>query len=869
MKQITIGIVAHVDAGKTTLSESLLYTSGALRSQGRVDHGDAFLDNFHLERERGITIFSKIARLSYKDLSVTLLDTPGHVDFSAEMERVLHVLDYAVLVIGGNDGIQSHTETLWRLLKHYHIPTFLFINKMDLSPIGRDELLTNLKDGLDDDLECFNDVASDHTLLEAISMHSENAMNSYLETGAVSDDCIASMIKNRVLFPCYFGSALKNDGVTDFLDGLSRYTKEAEYPAAFGASVFKIAKDAQGKRLTYLKITGGSLRAKQILDLRSSDDHTIHQEKVDEIRLYSGEKYTQEVSVSAGTICTVTGLTRTYPGEGLGIEPDNSLPLLEPVMTYQVILPEQVPAATAFSQLKQLSEELPELQISWADATQEIRIKLMGRVQTDVFASLVKERFGYVIEFGPGRVLYKETITDTVEGIGHFEPLKHYAEVHLRLEPGEPGSGLIFDTNCREEILAKNWQRLIMTHLSEREHPGVLTGSPITDMKITLISGRAHTKHTEGGDFRQATYRALRQGLKKASCKLLEPYYQFRLSVPTAQIGRIMTDLQNMHASFDAPLSDDEYSTLSGHAPAVSLNDYPETLASFSAGRGQISLSFCGYGDCHNADTVIEQTNYDSEMDLANPTGSVFCAHGAGFVVPWNEVERYMHVESMESKGALSDETWDGHTPIFAPKDAKSSVYRGTLEEDKELDAIFERTFGPQKKKIENTYYEAKEHTPAVATGKTNDDYKSRKTASPQTHYLLVDGYNIIFSWDSLKELSKISLDAARGKLMDIMCNYQGYVGCELILVFDAYKVKGNPGSVLDYHNIHVVYTKEAETADMYIEKTTHVIGKKHHVTVATSDGLEQIIVMGEGAYRISAREFYEEVINRTGSVDF
>ena len=877
MKQLTIGLVAHVDSGKTTLSESMLYLSGSLRKQGRVDHGDAFLDNDHLEKERGITIFSKIARCSYKDTFFTLLDTPGHVDFSAEMERTLHVLDCAVLVINGSEGVQSHTETLWKLLSHYHVPVFLFVNKMDLSNIKKEDLLAQLRHQCSPDIEDFQllkdaPLSADYglgDLTEALAMHREDAMETFLSQGCLPDDLVCDMVKNRELFPCFWGSALKNDGVLSLLDGLARFTSPPSYSENFGASVFKIAKDAVGKRLTYLKITGGTLVAKQLLTGRQRDGE-CWEEKVDEIRLYSGEKYEQAGSVTSGSICAVTGLSKTYAGEGLGYEKDCDFPLLEPIINYQILLPDRIPAATAFAQLKQLCEEAPELQLSWERRTQEIHIKLMGPIQTEIFSSLVKERFGYLIEFGPGQVLYKETIDETIEGVGHFEPLRHYAEVHLLLEPGEVGSGLVFDSRCREEVLAKNWQHLILTHLAEREHPGVLMGAPITDMKITLVSGRAHLKHTEGGDFRQATYRALRQGLKKATCHLLEPYYAYRLTVPTETLGKVMTDLQQSFCSVNAPQSEGEFSILEGIGPALLLNDYVTKLQTITSGRGSLTLSFDGYQACHNEDEVLGASHYDSETDQENPTGSVFCAHGAGFVVPWNEVENYMHLESvfLKSDGQM-DGDWDGYTPTMAPASARSHVYQGTLAEDKELDAIFERTFGPTKRRIQNDYYENMPKVSAPPTGKTTEDYLSKRPVAEKKRYLLVDGYNIIFSWESLHALARESLDAARGRLMDILSNYRGYTDEELILVFDAYKVKGNLGSVSSYHNIHVVYTKEAETADMYIEKTTHEIGKKYHVTVATSDGLEQMIVLGEGAYRISAREFYNQVISVTGKGDF
>lgn len=861
MKKLVIGILAHVDAGKTTLSEGMLYTSGVLRKLGRVDHKDAFLDNFSLEKERGITIFSKQARFTWNDIEVTLLDTPGHVDFSTEMERTLQVLDYAILVINGSDGVQGHTETLWRLLKRYEIPTFLFVNKMDLVENTQGELLLELQKKLSDGCIDFSPEAKadKETFFETVAMCDEEALNMYMETEAISHEKIVELIVKRELFPCLFGSALKMEGIEVFLDTLSEYTKEKTYPAEFGAKVYKIARDDQNTRLTYLKITGGSLKVKTALSNKSAlEDGREHgelwEEKVNQLRLYSGERYEAVSEVQAGEVCAVSGLEHTFPGEGLGENCEKMLPLLEPVLTYQIVLEPEVDASEVFRQIKVLEEEDPQLHVVWDEKLREIHIQLMGEVQTEILKQVIKERFGYVVTFGEGNLVYKETIANTVEGVGHFEPLRHYAEVHLLLEPGEQGSGLQFFTNCSEDLLDKNWQRLIYTHLEEKEHVGVLTGSPITDMKITLVAGKAHMKHTEGGDFRQATYRAIRQGLKIAESVLLEPYYEFSLHLPMDQVGRAMNDIQRMNGTFRDPEIADGIAFIQGSAPVSTMRGYIKEVHGYTRGKGRLECRLLGYLPCHNQEEVIEQIGYDSEADLENPTCSVFCAHGSGFLVPWNEVYDHMHVEQQ-----TGIEKVDLHEVLTVKRQSTASLERSEAD----LQQIMIREFGEKRKRFDdygNVYYSEEERktlkpiNPEKKAGDPKYDKKSKKQ-KPQKEYLLVDGYNIIFSWDELNALSKTNLDAARMKLLDRLCNYQGYHKKEVIVVFDAYKVKGNPGSVEAYHNIHVVFTKEAETADMYIEKVTHEIGKEHRVTVATSDGLEQVIIMQQGALRMSATD--------------
>ena len=846
-KRLVVGILAHVDSGKTTLSEAMLYRSGTIRKLGRVDHKDAFLDTDALEKARGITIFSKQALLNVKNTAVTLLDTPGHVDFSTETERTLQVLDYAVLVISGTDGVQSHTETLWRLLRRYRVPTFVFVNKMDLPGPGREALLAQLTHRLG---EGFVDFGTDaDTRDEALALCDERLMEAVLENGALSDAQITAAIARRHVFPCWFGAALKLEGVDALLAGLDAYTRPAPALDAFGAKVFKLSPDEQGGRLTWLRVTGGSLKVKALL--QGEADGEPWAEKANQLRLYSGAKYTLAEEVFPGQVCAVTGLTRARPGEGLGAQRDSDLPVLEPVLSYQVLLPEGADVHAALGKLHRLEEEEPQLHVVWNETLGEIHVQLMGEVQLEVLRSLLAERYGLCVEFGPGGILYKETITEPMEGVGHYEPLRHYAEVHLKLEPLPAGSGLQFAADCREEVLDKNWQRLVLTHLEEKQHLGVLIGAPLTDVKITLIAGRAHLKHTEGGDFRQATYRAVRQGLMMAhrigKTQLLEPWYAFRLEVPAENLGRALNDIQRMEGSFDPPetSSDGQTATLTGKAPAASMGSYPMEVVGYTRGRGRLSLTLDGYRPCHNTQQVVEAAGYEPEHDVENPADSVFCAHGAGFVVPWDQVRNYMHVDS----------GWGRARPAEAAAPAapqrRAAAYRATLEEDEELLKIFERTYGPIKRDPLAAFR-------PVQKRERPDFAAEQWTIAPE--YLLVDGYNIIFAWDELNALSKQSLDAARKKLADILCNYQGFKKCVVILVFDAYRVPGSPGSIEQYHNIHIVYTKEAETADMFIEHVTHEIGKDRRVRVATSDGMEQIIILGHGALRVSARMFHEEV---------
>ena len=841
-KQIVLGILAHVDSGKSTLSEAMLYRAGVTRRLGRVDHKDAFLDTDALEKARGITIFSKQALLTAGDTDITLLDTPGHVDFSTETERTLQVLDYAVLVVSGTDGVQSHTETLWRLLRRYHVPTFVFVNKMDLPGMERQELLAQLNRRLGEGFVDFGAEQADRD--EALALCDENLMDRMLDAGQLQDADLIPAIARRHVFPCWFGAALKLEGVDALLDGLDRYTRPAPALEAFGAKVFKVSQDEQGTRLTWLRVTGGELKVKA--QLTGEADGEPWAEKANQLRLYSGAKYTLAEAIGPGQVCAVTGLTKARPGEGLGAERDSDLPVLEPVLSYQVLLPEGADMHAALGKLHRLEEEEPQLHVVWNEALGEIHVQLMGEIQLEVLRSLLAERFGLEVEFGPGGILYKETITEPMEGVGHYEPLRHYAEVHLKLEPLPRGSGMQFAADCREEVLDKNWQRLVLTHLEEKQHLGVLTGSPLTDVKITLIAGRAHLKHTEGGDFRQATYRAVRQGLMLAKSQLLEPWYAFRLEVPAENIGRAMSDIQRMEGTFDPPESGEETAVLTGFAPVSTMRSYPMEVVSYTRGRGHLSLTLDGYRPCHNAQEVIAAIGYEPEHDLDNPADSVFCAHGAGFVVPWDQVRSHMHVDSGWGKSTRPEQE-------AAVSQRRAMAYRATLEEDAELLKIFERTYGPIKRDPLAAFrpVQKREHPDFAA---------EQWEIAPE--YLLVDGYNIIFAWDELNALSKESLDAARHKLMDILCNYQGFQKCVLILVFDAYRVPGSPGSIEQYHNIHVVYTKEAETADMFIERVTHEIGRNRRVRVATSDGMEQIIILGHGALRVSARMFHEEVQN-------
>lgn len=854
-KKLVVGILAHVDAGKTTLAESIMYLTGGIRKLGRVDHGDAFLDTHELERSRGITIFSKqaevVLRSEEQELAVTLLDTPGHVDFSAETERTLQVLDAAILVISGADGVQGHVQTLWKLLKRYHIPVFLFVNKMDQQGTDKEKILEELRARLDDN--CVDFTAEKELFYDALSMCSEEILEQYLETGEVTEENIKQAVKERKVFPCYFGSALKLTGVEEFLEGIVEYSTLSEYPEEFAARVYKISRDNNGNRLTHLKVLGGTLKVKGL----------IGEHKADQLRIYSGTQFKLAEEVTAGGICAVTGLEDTFCGQGLGACPEGEQPLLVPVLNYKILLPEGCDVHKMLRNLYQLEEEIPELHIVWREQSSEIHAQVMGEVQIEILKDIIAKRFGVEASFGNGSIVYKETILEPVEGIGHFEPLRHYAEVHLLLEPGEQGSGLQFETNCSEDKLDKNWQRLILTHLEEKKHVGVLTGSEITDMKITLIAGRAHIKHTEGGDFRQATYRAVRHGLKRAKSRLLEPLYDFVLEIPTECLGRAMTDIQRMKGNFTDPETMGEMSVLRGTAPVVNMNGYPFEVVAYTRGRGKITCNFKCYAPCHNEEEVIAAYGYDSERDLENPTGSVFCAHGAGFVVGWEEVENYAHVESEWKSNREKEE--------YAEEQDFAVQSKGTYDDrfisQEEIEEIFERTYG-NRAKDKNPWNRTYSKTYSVPAKEVV--YQSKKQEKLK-EYLLVDGYNIIFAWEDLKELAEINVEAARGKLLDMLSNYQGYLKNTLIVVFDAYKVKGNPGSVTKYHNIYVVYTKEAETADQYIEKTVHEIGRKYQVTVATSDALEQIIIWGQGAVRMSAQGLRKEMeeCNRVRQEEF
>ena len=840
-RSIVLGVLAHVDSGKTTLSEAMLYRAGVIRKLGRVDHRDAFLDTDALERARGITIFSKQALLDAGQTHITLLDTPGHVDFSAEAERTLQVLDYAVLVISGPGGVQSHTETLWQLLRRYRIPTFVFVNKMDLPGPTRAELLEQLNRRLG---EGFVDFGADPAARdEALALCDERLMDAWLEQGALEDGQILPAIARRHVFPCWFGSALRLDGVDPLLEGLDRFTRPAPALSAFGAAVFKISQDEQGARLTWLRVTGGELKVKDLLSGEGPEGPWA--EKANQLRLYSGTKYTLAERVGPGQVCAVTGLTQCRPGQGLGAQRDSEPPALEPVLSYQVLLPEGTDAHAALDKLRRLEQEDPQLHVVWNETLGQIHLQLMGEIQLEVLRTLLAQRFGLEVSFGPGGILYKETITEPIEGVGHYEPLRHYAEVHLKLEPLPPGSGMQYAADCREEVLDKNWQRLVLTHLEEKQHLGVLTGAPLTDMKITLIAGKAHLKHTEGGDFRQATYRAVRQGLMMGKSQLLEPWYSFRLEVPAENIGRAITDIQRREGTFDPPETGLETAVLTGTAPVATLRDYPVELAGYTHGRGRISLTPVGYRPCHNAAQVIAESGYQPQHDLDNPADSVFCAHGAGFVVSWADVRSHMHVDSGWGKSQRPADA------APAPSPRRAAAYRATLEEDAELMKIFERTYGPIKRDPLAAFRPVKKTE--------RPDFAAQSwTIAPE--YLLVDGYNLIFAWEELSALAKQSLDAARTRLADILCNYQGYKKCVVILVFDAYRVPGSPGAIEQYHNIHIVYTKEAETADMYIERVTHEIGKQRRVRVVTSDGAEQIIILGHGALRVSSRLFQQEV---------
>ena len=833
MGKIVVGILAHVDAGKTTLSEGMLYTSGAIRTMGRVDNRDAFLDTYALERERGITIFSKQAVFPLGTTQVTLLDTPGHVDFSPEMERTLQVLDYAILVISGADGVQGHTRTLWNLLRRYEIPTFVFVNKMDQEGTDAEVLLQELKNVLEEGCVNFSAKRDAH-FYEETAVCSEDALEEFLETGRLKKETLQELFLERQLFPCFFGSALRLEGVKEFVEQMQELIKVPAYPETFGAKVFKIARDEAGNRLTYLKITGGSLKVKAV----------IEGQKVNQIRIYSGEKYEAVNEVEAGSICAVTGLSDTYPGEGLGAEQGTYLPVLEPVLNYQVIPTEGDDPILLLPKLRELEEEEPQLHIVWEEALQEIHVQLMGEVQLEVLKTLIYERFGAEVEFGQGNILYKETIQNTVEGVGHFEPLRHYAEVHLLLEPGEPGSGVQCMSVCSEDLLDRNWQRLILTHLMETEHRGVLTGAPITDIRITLVSGKAHLKHTEGGDFRQAVYRAVRQGLKQADSVLLEPCYEYRLELPSENVGRAMTDIERMHGTFGLPQTEADRTILTGTAPVSTMRDYQKEVHAYTRGNGTLQCTLKGYAPCHNTEEVLAATGYDSERDTLHPTGSVFCAHGAGFLVPWYEVKEYMHLPSIMQEKP-SDSSEEKQTAYRVPEETDAWI------DTEEVDRIIAQSVSANKKQK------------TLPKKKLPEYYKSTSKPKKQEvreEYLLVDGYNVIFAWEDLKDLAQVSIDGARGKLLDILCDYQGMKKCNLIVVFDAYRVQGHKTEISTYHNIHVVFTKEAETADQYIEKFAHENGKKYNVTVATSDGLEQIIIRGQGCRLLSARELKDEI---------
>lgn len=866
MKKLVVGILAHVDAGKTTLSEAMLYTSGSIRKMGRVDNGDAFLDTYALERDRGITIFSKQALFWLEDIQVTLLDTPGHVDFSPEMERTLQVLDYAVLVINGADGVQGHTRTLWRLLKKYEIPVFLFVNKMDQPGTDREALFIQLKQRLDGECTDFTHMDGED-FYESVAMADERALNHFLEMGKVEEEEIRRLICERKIFPCFFGSALKSIGVEEFLRGLYRLVQIPVYGKEFAAKVFKISRDPQGNRLTFLKVTGGSLKTRMLLTGMKGSE--TWEEKINQIRIYSGEKYATAEEAQCGDVCAVTGLTKTYAGEGLGAEEEAFKPVLEPVLNYRLVLPEGCDAALFLPKLRQLEEEEPQLHIVWDETLKEIQAKIMGEVQTEVLRSVIKERFGVEVDFGTGNIVYKETIVNRAEGVGHFEPLRHYAEVHLLLEAGEAGSGLSFAIDCSEEALDKNWQRLVLTHLEEREHKGVLVGAPITDMKITLVAGRAHQKHTEGGDFRQATYRALRQGLMEAQSILLEPYYDFRLEVPKDMTGRAMMDMEKRFGSFELSMTEDGMSMLVGRVPTAAIEDYHKEVIAYTKGQGRLLCTFRGYEPCHNTQEIIENIGYEPERDVEHPSSSVFCAHGAGFVVEWDRVKEYMHVESiLQKKEDGEKEEGEGWEESEINGAFRRKYQDGAKQEadiwmgSEEIDTILKRTFHANKRD-KKTYGKGK-----FNRKKPNFDYnastaavtRSYKKQERQEEYLLVDGYNIVYAWEELRELAVANIDSARGKLMDVLCNYQAVRGINLIVVFDAYRVQEHDTEAMDYHNIHVVYTKEAETADQYIEKFAHENGHKAKVTVATSDGMEQIIIRGEGCALISARELEEEV---------
>ena len=829
-----IGILAAVDSGKTTLAEAILYQSGAVKKMGRVDNQDAFLDHFALERARGITIFSKQAIFHWKDWEINLLDTPGHIDFSAEMERTLTVLDYAILVISGASGVQGHTKTLWKLLRRYHIPTFIFVNKLDQNGVEKENVYAELRRKLSGNIVDFQ--AEKEEWLDELSMCSEEMMEAILEEREITKEMISFAIAREELFPCYFGSALKLMGVDILLDAVTEYAIEKEYPEEFGAIVYKITRDFQGTRLTHIKVTGGEVKNKMV----------IGEEKVNQIRIYNGIRFESVSDVGAGTVCALVGLNHTYVGQSLG-EDHTAIPkVLEPVLSYEMILPEDIVPNMVMPKLKEMAEEFPELQLQWDEKAQSIRVKLMGAVQIEILQNLFKEQMDMDVTFSEGRIAYKETIQLSAEGIGHFEPLRHYAEVHLLLEPLPRGSGLIFSSKVSSDMLAVNWQNLILTHLKEREHKGVLIGAPVTDMRMTIVAGRAHNKHTEGGDFRQATYRAVRQGLMQTESILLEPYYEFRLEIPVVNLGRALNDLNAMFAKFDPPETEGEMASVVGVAPVACIQNYQADLLTYTKGQGHIFLSFDRYDECHNSEEVIANAMYDPELDISSPCGSVFCAHGSGFYVPWYEVPLYRQVDS--GLGFFDTKPEDTQEVQVV-----RSTYDANQANTEELMEIFERTYGKVKPRIGDWDQSTKHHK------STEKEYVYKGTKKVK-EYMLVDGYNVIFAWDSLRELAEQNIDAARDRLMDILVNYSSYQKCTLILVFDAYKLKGHTTEIMEYHNIYVVYTKEAETADRYIEKTAHEIGHKYRVTVVTSDGMEQVIIRSAGCILMSSKELFEDV---------
>ena len=836
---IVLGILAHVDAGKTTLSEAMLYLSGKLKKLGRVDHRDSFLDNNSLERARGITIFSKQAVMPLGEMTVTLLDTPGHVDFSAEAERSLQVLDYAVLVISGTDGVQAHTETLWKLLERYNVPVLIFVTKMDLPGCDRQEIMDGLRTRLSE--RCVDFSAEGDALFESAAMCSEEAMDEYIETGSIGAERLRDMLRRREIFPCCFGSGLRTEGVAEFLNTLELYARPGDYSEDFSARVYKIARDAQGNRMTFMKVTGGALRVRSLMKYADRDGNAF-EEKISQLRIYSGAKYDTAETVLPGQICAALGLTETYPGQGLGAAGDFAEPLLEPVMSYRVILPPQSDPAVLLPKLMQLDQEDPQLHIVWNERTREISVQLMGRVQAEIFRSLVKERFDTDITLDTGRIMYRETIKDTVEGVGHFEPLRHYAEVHLLLEPLPRGSGIELSSSCPEDELDRSWQRLILTHLAEKQHIGVLTGSPVTDIRFTLAAGRAHIKHTEGGDFRQATYRAVRQGLMQAESVLLEPWYSFVLEVPAEQIGRAISDVRAMNGEIDSPEDAGGMMRLEGAAPVAGMNEYMQELLAYTHGRGRLSLTPGGYRACCDQQKIVDAIGYEPERDTDNPADSVFCSHGAGVNIPWDQVKDYMHLESCLKPPV--EET----APAAAPR------YRSLRIDDRELEAIMEREFG----KIKRPQYSARQVNAAA----------SEPAFEKKPEFIIVDGYNLIFAWDELKKLAADRLDLARGRLMDMLSNYCGFTKAKLVLVFDGFRTPGNPGSREDYHNINVAFTKDGETGDAYIERLADEIGKNYSVRVVTSDNLIRLSALRSGVLRCSSGEFKNEVEWVLGQID-